>query len=248
MKFCITIDIDWASDFMIDSVASQLIKKNLRCTWFITHLSPAVERLKECELFELGIHPNFLPNSSHGQVEDEVIKHCLSMVPDAKCVRMHALVQSSLLLKKLREEYGILIDASLYIPLPQLPEPYTICFSHNKKGILRIPFVWEDDLECYSSEKSWDLSSSKYNFGKLNVLNFHPMYIYLNADNMWGYEKIKRHLGDSNKLYELDEHAVEAYINTGKGAGTFYTGLLDYIKNNKHYSCTLSQIAANYSL
>jgi hypothetical protein len=58
----LTIDTDWAPDCTIDFMAEQLIARQVRATWFVTHMSPAIARLKQYpKLFELGIHPNFSP-------------------------------------------------------------------------------------------------------------------------------------------------------------------------------------------
>ena len=58
----LTFDIDWAPDWMIEEVASILIEHNVKTTWFVTHASPAIDKLRQMpELFELGIHPNRLP-------------------------------------------------------------------------------------------------------------------------------------------------------------------------------------------
>ena len=58
--FLITVDIDWAPDIAIAATAKYLIENEVKATWFITHASPEVERLKEYpQLFELGVHPNF---------------------------------------------------------------------------------------------------------------------------------------------------------------------------------------------
>lgn len=42
----LTLDIDWAPDFIIDEVVSILVKNNVKATWFITHNSPAIDRLR----------------------------------------------------------------------------------------------------------------------------------------------------------------------------------------------------------
>ena len=58
--YLITVDIDWAPDSAISKTINYLIDNEVRATWFITHASPEVERLKEYpHLFELGVHPNF---------------------------------------------------------------------------------------------------------------------------------------------------------------------------------------------
>lgn len=72
----LTIDIDWVPDWIIEEVASILIDHNVKATWFVTHASPAVDKLQQMpELFELGMHPNCLPGSTHGDTEDEVQFH-----------------------------------------------------------------------------------------------------------------------------------------------------------------------------
>jgi hypothetical protein len=67
-RVLLTLDIDWAPDAAIDFVAEILVSRGVKATWFVTHDSPGVRRLRaRPDLFELGIHPNFLPGSSHGR-------------------------------------------------------------------------------------------------------------------------------------------------------------------------------------
>jgi hypothetical protein len=40
-------DIDWAPDFVIDSVAATLVQIGVQTTWFVTHSSPAVDSLRD---------------------------------------------------------------------------------------------------------------------------------------------------------------------------------------------------------
>ena len=44
-KHLITIDIDWASDEIIDHVSDILLSKKVKATWFITHDSPSIRKL-----------------------------------------------------------------------------------------------------------------------------------------------------------------------------------------------------------
>ena len=80
----ITLDVDWAPDHAIDAVAGHLIERDVRATWFVTHASPAIDRLRDRpDLFELGIHPNFAPGSTQGETPDAVLDHCMAIVPEA---------------------------------------------------------------------------------------------------------------------------------------------------------------------
>ncbi|HEY8645027.1 MAG TPA: hypothetical protein VIL77_04030 [Gaiellaceae bacterium] len=65
----LTLDVDWCPDSAIDDVAELLIERDVPATWLVTHTSPAIDRLRlRADLFELGIHPNFLPGSTHGRM------------------------------------------------------------------------------------------------------------------------------------------------------------------------------------
>ena len=76
----ITFDIDWAPDFMIQNIMDQLEAAGVKSTWFITNDTPALERMRQFpDLYELGIHPNFLPGSSHGSSVDEVLNNLMDL-------------------------------------------------------------------------------------------------------------------------------------------------------------------------
>jgi hypothetical protein len=116
-RVAITLDVDWAPDFAIDHAARLLVAHEVAATWFITHASAAVERLREHpELFELGIHPNFAAGSTHGRTPEAVLDHVLALVPEARAMRTHGLVQSSALLALVRAHTRIAVDASLFLP------------------------------------------------------------------------------------------------------------------------------------
>lgn len=139
--FAVTLDTDWAPDFAIDFAAGILLKTGVKATWFITHSSPAIRRLyQNSKLFEFGIHPNFLPQSTHGKSEKEVMDHVMRLVPGTKIMRSHTGFQSSRLFDMIVNDYGIEIDvSSLLFGVANLV-PYTMRYRHGGKALLRIPF------------------------------------------------------------------------------------------------------------
>src|SRR5262245_52214399 len=113
----LTLDVDWAPDFIINFVSTILIQNKIRATWFITHNSPSIEKLRAYpDLFELGIHPNFLRGSTHGTTEVDVLMHCMKLVPGATSLRTHGLFQSTGLLAQVVELTSINTDCSLFLP------------------------------------------------------------------------------------------------------------------------------------
>ena len=72
MKIHLTFDIDWAPDWIIEEVLTILDLKKVKGTFFITHETP-LNREIALRGHNLGIHPNFLPGSSHGKNVFEII-------------------------------------------------------------------------------------------------------------------------------------------------------------------------------
>src|SRR3990167_3805264 len=68
--FCFTSDIDWASEACIEYSHNIIFGNELKLSYF-------------------NIHPNFLPDSSHGLSFKEVIDYCENLVPTADGFRSH---------------------------------------------------------------------------------------------------------------------------------------------------------------
>lgn len=214
----ITIDIDWAPDFAIERAATQLADANVRATWFVTHSSPAIDRLKtRPDIFELGIHPNFLPGSSHGSTQAEVLRHCLELVPGARSVRTHSLVQSSRLLAEFTHYPSLEIDASGFLPHAN-PAPETE-FWWEGRCIRRIPHVWEDDLEAMRPSPIWRLGPIASHRTSPFVLAFHPIYLFLNDASPAVYAEIKQRFV---KITDATESDLESLVNTHDGPRTVF--------------------------
>lgn len=222
-EFAITFDIDWAPDFAIEAAARTLIDRRVKATWFVTHISPAIESLRNVpELFELGIHPNFLPGSTHGKTPAQVLKNLQAIVPEATCIRTHSLVQSGPLLQMIIES-SLKTDVSLFLPGMAYIQPFE--FRLKGKILFRIPYFWSDDYEMEQISPCWHLSPLMKVKG-LKVMNFHPINIYLNATNPEIYANLKT-LAPS--LSELPTSVGESFVKKGEGPGTIFNQVVDYL-------------------
>src|ERR1700674_614649 len=113
----LTLDVDWAPDFMVEPLVDALLGAGVRSTWFVTHPSKAIDRMRHHpELFELGVHPNFLPGSSHGSTTAAVLKTCLEMFPESLWLPRHPLAPSPPLLPDVTPLTNLGTGASLYLP------------------------------------------------------------------------------------------------------------------------------------
>ncbi len=221
----LTFDVDWAPDFMIDFVAEELRRRGIRSTWFVTHSSPAIERLRaRPELFELGIHPNFLPGSSHGSTVTEVLEHAIRSVPEATAMRSHSLLMSSRILEEVMRRTSVSVDSTPFFPRqPGLqPSEYTV----GDRALLRMPIFWEDDFEMLQLNPSWAIEPLLREPG-LKIFNFHPIHIFLNSAAMTDYEALKATV---QPLSSLEPGAAHRHVNQGRGTRTLFVELLDRIE------------------
>jgi hypothetical protein len=216
----ITLDIDWAPDFMIDDVADILIRNRVKATWFVTHASAAVDRLRAVpELFELGLHPNFFPKSTHGKSTVEVLQHCFGIVPGARSFRTHGLVQSTPILDAAMEA-GLEIDLSLFLPNGHVTGPFE--YWRNRRRLWRLPYIWEDDMEMDRPVPSWSAAE----FGKrdgVQVVDFHPIHIWLNAPDLRAYEALKSRAPELTAATRAD---AEPLRRDGAGPGQLFSDLV----------------------
>ena len=218
-ELVLTFDVDWAPDFILDDMRELLTANGVRATWFVTHASPAIDRLRRNpELFELAIHPNFSPTGSHGATPEEVIRHCMRLVPEAFSVRTHGLVQSTHLLWLIQREQAILADCSLYLPGQSHIQP----FAQNGPGgpLLRLPYIWEDDFEFCAPDPTWTLDRLGVDRPGLKILDLHPIHVHLNSSGLEPYAEVKKlspYLGSVTR-----EQLAPLVRRTGRGARSMF--------------------------
>ncbi len=231
VRTALTLDVDWAPDHAIEHVAELLIERGVAATWFLTHMSPAIERLRRWPgLFELGIHPNFLPGSTHGSTPEAVLAHCTALVPEAQSMRSHGLVQSSRLLSLVRASTAIGIDASLF--LPRARHLQVIDYPLESGMLRRVPYLWEDDAEMYRPLPDWGVASIAARACGLAVFCFHPIHVLLNSADMAAYRRLGV-AGTAAQARQLRHH--------GDGAGSAFIALLDALAGER--AAKISELA-----
>jgi hypothetical protein len=223
----VTLDVDWAPDFMIDFAAAILIEHRVRATWFITHRSPSLDRLRmHPDLFELAIHPNFFPGSTQGESPGAVLQYCMKLVPEAVSVRIHGLLQSTALLAQIMEQTPIMIDASLF--LPRAPDLRPIEYHWAQRRLLRVPYFWEDDFEMERPTPCWQLEALLGNGPGLKVFDFHPVHVYLNSHSMEAYRRLKH---DAPNLSDATLELAAEVAQTEAGTQTLFMELTRYLSD-----------------
>lgn len=232
----LTFDIDWAPDAAIDLIARRLLRAGVRSTWFVTHGSDAVDRLRERpDLFELGPHPNFLSGTSHGRSPHEIINNLKMLVPGARVVRTHSLFSSSQFLVQLIERDEIRVDSSLYLRHAN-PAPVTEFWSQGK-CIHRVPIVWEDDLEAMHPKPIWSLEQIARGRTAPFVLAFHPIHLATNDPSPETYSRIK---AAHPNISQMTAEDLETYRKPGDGPAAVLETAITFLSSHGG-SFTLSQ-------
>ena len=189
----LTLDIDWAHDEVIADALRLIEERNVPATWFATHQTDLLERIRGNDAMELGIHPNFNPllsgDNRNGDAE-EIVDGLLSIVPEAKSVRTHSLVQSTRLTnmyagKGLTHESNIRIVSGSGIKVRPFIHP---------SGLVMCPYQWGDynDLgdkisECLTNDQ-------------LFIVDFHPIHVFLNTEDLSRYERTRHIHHEPDKL------------------------------------------------
>jgi hypothetical protein len=238
---CLTFDADWAPDWCLAECYRLCADHGAGATFFITDASPALVTIAADPAFELGIHPNFMPASTHGLSQADVVRHCLDLLqqyvktgPASVSLRTHCLFQSSGLFAALSRLDVDFTDVSLFLPgMPARPFPFHI--TEEGREIWRVPYMWEDDLHALtpppntyccnsmnSSNNKWICREKALQMPGVKIFNFHPVHVCLNMESMSRYEALKRFCPVSGATPE----DVARLANPGRGTRTFLESLL----------------------
>lgn len=214
--FCLTSDVDWASEFCIEDLLGFATGLGLHPTIFTTHRSAVLSGFREDGRVDVAIHPNFLPGSSHGAEETSVIAHMFELVPDAETFRSHCFVDSTRIVRQLLAR-GIRYDSNLCLHLQPGLVPL-----HHGTGILRFPVFWEDDCHWALTGGDWDLDRwlGRFLTPGLKILNVHPFAFAANiASN-------EHYLAAKGLITELSARSAPDVRYRGPGTRTFVQSLL----------------------
>lgn len=233
----ITLDVDWASDAVIEYVAELLVASSVRATWFATHQSLAVKGISRNELFEIGIHPNCLEGSSHGEDDNDVLANLKTMFPEATSMRTHGLYQSSPFLYQANTRYGIQVDVSLFLKCQPHLKPFR--YKYDEQNIMRIPYFWGDDAEMYEDNPAWNLNHSKHQVEGVKIYDFHPVHVALNTTRMEDYEAAK----SVKPINQWDRDFILQRQQPGNGPLSLFEQMVDVLAGG---GTTIQELAAAY--
>jgi hypothetical protein len=218
--FAFTTDIEWAPEWAIADVLSFFRERDLPLTPFLTHSSAVFDEFYDAPEMHrrVGVHPNFLPNSSHGSTREEVVDAVLELWPQAAGFRSHWFYEDSQAVMALKER-GLLWDSNVCLFF----QPSSVPLLHHT-GLVRFPVFWEDDVH-FTKQLEFEFADFRELFEGpgLKVINLHPLLFALNvpSDDFYAAHK---HLNSST---DPAEGAAARF--GGLGSRTFIEALADHV-------------------
>ena len=215
--FAVTADLDWASEYSVGRLLDTLAAHGIVATVFATHASPVLHGRVAQGQAEIGLHPNFLPGSSHGDDVASVVDHVLGLAPGAVASRSHHFVDGTGVMRELAAR-GVKYDSNvcLYLQTDLVP-------LHHWTGIVRYPVFWEDDIHWMGGGGEWDFARYEEAFFSpgLKVINLHPFMFALNIPDAEFYQRVKPHIPS------LDAEQAAELAHPGRGTRTFVCDMIE---------------------
>lgn len=224
---CITLDVDWAPDGVMEPVLDALRRAAVKATFFATHASPLLMAIDDPDV-EVGLHPNF--NDCGGDFEQR-IRLLKEAYPAARGGRSHSLFVSSHILQLYRK-YGLSYESNNFLPMHPHLRPVM-----RFPEFVSIPFYWSDDkLDVYSSFTLEDLGLATPG---LKVLNFHPIHVFMNTTSEAHYLSYKQHYHDVAALRPL--------VNSSQpGVATLFHDVLEHLRRSGARTRTMREICDSF--
>lgn len=224
---CLTFDVDWAPDAVLDELVETLRQAHVCATLFATHATPVLQGLAD-DRIEVGLHPNF--NDCGGDFADR-LRTVRDAYPEAVGARSHSLHVSSRILD-LYAGNGLIYESNVFLPLHPHLRPVL-----RFDGMVSIPFWWTDDVH-FSRSSDFDVASLPLDEPGLKVFTFHPIHVFMNTASHDEYVRFKPHYADAAALGPLR--------NTASGTGTLLAGLIGHLARTGVRTWTMAQLASSF--
>jgi hypothetical protein len=236
---CVTIDVEWAAQEVLDDLVRALDERGVRATFFCTHPGSRVPG------HERALHPNFRRNGdtiralreklgpsyldvTDAAVYEHVLRTTLEFAPEARGTRSHSLFYESDLLPRY-EALGLRYDSTYFSPMTQGLRPTERGF-----GVLELPVYFMDHHALLVRQRSFQLEDLRLDSPGLKVLDFHPNIVYTNATTLELYESMRAAYRDPGRLLELRQ--------PGRGPRTLFLDVLDELARGAWPTATLGEV------
>jgi len=219
----VTVDLDWACEPAIEQTLEHFRADGVPVTVFTTHRSAYISA--HLQRLEVGLHPFFAADSSHGADVESVVQHVLALPHNLPAFRCHRFAFSN------KSKAGLLAaglrwSSNLCTDLEVLP-PY-----RDRFGILDLPIFLEDGGYLYRGHPlrlSEGPAASALLVPGLKVIVVHPMHFAVNTPHFEYMVGIKRSYSRA-EWNELSGARLEAIRHRGRGIRDLLLELIEHAR------------------
>lgn len=147
--YCFTSDMDWAPEHKIGYLLKIFREHDTPLTPFITNPSEKIARRYRLMPHNVGLHPNFLPDSNHGSDMFKIIEHVVDMWPAARCFRCHAYFEHTHVMREFQRR-GFVYDSNICLRMQRDIQPL-----YHWTSIVKFPVFFEDDMMNADMDMLW---------------------------------------------------------------------------------------------
>jgi hypothetical protein len=226
--FCFTSDIDWASEDVISFSHDTIMASHLKVTYFNTHPSQALNQLVEKGECRELIHPNFLPQSSHGETFEEVMDYCHRLVPHADGFRTHRYFE----VNDITDEFarrGFKFFSNHCTRCEPALRPLV-----HRSGMVSMPIFLEDGGHLIADPSlDFEALRTKLATPGLKIINFHPAHMAFNTPRFSYTREIKDRL-TREEWNNLTSELLKKLTYEGFGIRDVIRKIGEFALENKH--------------
>ena len=234
---CLTFDIDFAPDFMIEFLMNLLKDNNIKATIFVTHASEQLKKLTQDNDVEFGIHPNLSNNSTQGNSLLHIIDSLSTSYPNMLGNRFHHLHYAYRDLTHLSVN-GFEYDSSTLL----FNSPYLLPAWHQDINMVILPYLWEDGI-CENAGMDMSIDNINLTEPGLKIINFHPMNIYINGRDASARQSFLKANPD---LLNCSIAQADKYRQNGPGARDVLIDLIKFAKQRGVQFCKLNEVVTAF--
>ena len=170
----VTVDLDWAPEVAIEETLDFLKGKNIFPTIFTTHKSAIVEA--NFNELEVGLHPYFGKDSSHGDSISEIVKHVMDLPHNLPAFRCHRFAVCN-------ESKQAMLNAGMRLSSNTCTDLEIVTPFKDRFGLIEAPIFLEDGGYLWREhplEITARLRDAIIGPG-IKIILIHPMHFAINT-------------------------------------------------------------------
>jgi hypothetical protein len=239
-KFAITVDLDWASETAIEIALKYFENLGIPITVFSTHNSELI-RSKLSKL-EVGLHPYFDTNSSHGNKIEKTIATVLDLPHNIKAYRCHRFAVSNEI--QLAMQYAGMLCSSNVCTNLEVIKPF-----FNRINCLEIPIFMEDGGFLFNRYPLSinSLPKNLLSSDGLKTVVIHPMHLAVNTPN-WEYMVNIKGRINRNDWNKLSSKEISQLQYRGRGIKDFFDDFFQELSHHKVEYTTIGSVMRMISI